>query len=392
MRRTDSPQRVTPSPTLLHRPPTPPTPPPRRCDTPTSRITRITPSPTFDKAENLARLKDTTMKLSRVVTPPPILSNQIPEKKSEIVESPTTFHRQIKIDSQTLDASETLTNTQRIDTRVNEFHVLELNSTPSSSNNHMTQDQNESDPNKEKDEPLREDLSGLVNKFEFPEEKLAERVHGGTESADCDEERTNILQKEKPSFNIQALKDVFKLGEQISSFKVEEKDQEEFLSSLSETAADTSKPESPGESKRGSRQSTPLPFQKNKAETVPAPPGPFSETKTITEHFSNVDEFGNKVTGTLTAFTQHSESISTQQVPFSYADVVKRKAAKGTETYDEDATEQLLRNFHKTWTESEVVFKNLGYTVSEEATSQAESRQMEKASSVQGLSLLPRCV
>ncbi|KAF7215900.1 xin actin-binding repeat-containing protein 2 isoform X2 [Nothobranchius furzeri] len=438
MRRTDSPQRVTPSPTLLHRPPTPPTPPPRRCDTPTSRITRITPSPTFDKAENLARLKDTTMKLSRVVTPPPILSNQIPEKKSEIVESPTTFHRQIKIDSQTLDASETLTNTQRIDTRVNEFHVLELNSTPSSSNNHMTQDQNESDPaedpddfepsaasvkekrnffeeaqkaernkvyvrkepititerlgpeielceddskNKEKDEPLREDLSGLVNKFEFPEEKLAERVHGGTESADCDEERTNILQKEKPSFNIQALKDVFKLGEQISSFKVEEKDQEEFLSSLSETAADTSKPESPGESKRGSRQSTPLPFQKNKAETVPAPPGPFSETKTITEHFSNVDEFGNKVTGTLTAFTQHSESISTQQVPFSYADVVKRKAAKGTETYDEDATEQLLRNFHKTWTESEVVFKNLGYTVSEEATSQAESRQMEKASS-----------
>ncbi|KAE8299351.1 Xin actin-binding repeat-containing protein 2 [Larimichthys crocea] len=53
IRRTDSPQRVTPSPTLLHRPPTPPTPPPRRCDTPTSRLTRITPSPTFDRAENL---------------------------------------------------------------------------------------------------------------------------------------------------------------------------------------------------------------------------------------------------------------------------------------------------------------------------------------------------
>ncbi|CAG12361.1 unnamed protein product, partial [Tetraodon nigroviridis] len=99
-RRTDSPQRVTPSPTLLQRPFTPPTPPPRRCDTPTTCITRITPSPTFDRAENLPRLKDATAKLSRGVTPPPsLIPQQISEKKSGIVELPATFQRQIKLDS-----------------------------------------------------------------------------------------------------------------------------------------------------------------------------------------------------------------------------------------------------------------------------------------------------
>uniref|UniRef100_A0A8K9Y4Q4 Xin actin binding repeat containing 2b n=1 Tax=Oncorhynchus mykiss TaxID=8022 RepID=A0A8K9Y4Q4_ONCMY len=39
-RRTDSPQRITPSPILAHRPATPPTPPPRKSETPTTRINR----------------------------------------------------------------------------------------------------------------------------------------------------------------------------------------------------------------------------------------------------------------------------------------------------------------------------------------------------------------
>ncbi|XP_024863445.1 xin actin-binding repeat-containing protein 2 isoform X2 [Kryptolebias marmoratus] len=447
IRRTDSPQRVTPSPTLLHRPPTPPTPPPRRCDTPTSRITRITPSPTFDKAENLARLKDTTAKLSRVVTPPPLLTSPIPEKKSEIVESPATFHRQIKIDSQVPEASEILTGIQKPkESFFEEVQQNDINGTQDSNVNdilsrsetHVPAAENEPDlteeshddelssasvkekkeffeeaqktemkkvymrkepimiserlgpeleeweaenKNKEKDEPLRADVSGLVNKFESPEEKLAVSLRCDTESTDCDEGSANILEQEMPTFNIQAIKNVFELGEQISSFREEKRDQEELVSSLSKTTADTSKRESPLETKGGSRQSTPLPFQKTEAETVPAQPSGFSETKTVTEHFSNVDEFGNKVTGTVTAVAQHSESISTQQTPFSYADVVKRKAAKRTETYDEDATERLLRNFHKTWTESEAVFKNLGYTVSEETTSQLVSHQMETVSS-----------
>jgi len=127
------------------------------------------------------------------------------------------------------------------------------------------------------------------------------------------------------------------------------KNWEELVSSLSETTTDTSKRERPQDAKGGSRQSTPLPPQKNEADTVPAQPSGFSETKSITEHFSDVDEFGNKVTGMVTSVTERSESVSTQPTPFSYADAVKRKAARRTETYDEDATDKLLKNFHKTW-------------------------------------------
>ncbi|XP_019945660.2 xin actin-binding repeat-containing protein 2 isoform X2 [Paralichthys olivaceus] len=421
-RRTNSPQRVTPSPTLLHRPPTPPTPPPRRCDTPTSRLTRITPSPTFDRAENLARLKDTTAKLSRGVTPPPLLSpQQISEKKSEIVEPPASFHRQIKIESQvgeaqTLTANETQSESETQAPLCPFNPDLEEDSEPSSASvkekreffeeaqkaeikktyvrkepiailERLGPDMEESiaeNKNKEKDELPRAELSGLVNKFESSEEKmyfkkelipLKERLHNDTEGTDCDEEKVDILEQGMPSFDIQAIKNVFELGELSSSFREEKKDQEEPESSLRETTADTSKRERPQETRGGSRQSTPLPLQKHEAEAVPAEPSAFSETKSITEHFSNVNEFGNEVIGTRTAVTEHSESASTQQVPFSYADAVKKKAAavRRTETYDEDATEKLLRNFHKTWTESETVFKSLGYTVSEETTAQVLS-------------------
>ncbi|KAM7407494.1 hypothetical protein PAMA_003291 [Pampus argenteus] len=459
-RRTDSPQRVTPSPTLLHRPPTPPTPPLRRSDTPTSRLTRITPSPTFDRAENLARLKDTTAKLSRGVTPPPLLPpQQIWEKKSEIVESPASFHRQIKIESQVTEAYKTSGTTTKSlseeaqQAEANSANVekdsanisegLNANDIQSKSETHLPLCQNapdfaeasdtselssasvkekreffeeahkaeinktyvrkepiaiperlgpdmdeceEENKSKEKDEIPRMDLTSLVSKFELPEEKisirkelipLAVQLHNDTESTDCDKDNSDILEQELPTFDIQAIKTMFEMGEQSCSFREEKKHQEEEeeVSSLSETTVDTSKRESPPEG--GSRQSTPLPLRKNEVETVPA----VSETKSITEHFSDVDEFGNKVTGTWTAVTKHSESTSSQRVPFSYADAVKRKAAavKRTETYDEDATENLLRNFHKTWTESETVFKSLGYSVSEEATSQVVSHQTKIA-------------
>ncbi|XP_035860220.1 xin actin-binding repeat-containing protein 2 isoform X2 [Sander lucioperca] len=464
-RRTDSPQRVTPSPTLLHRPPTPPTPPPRRCDTPISRLTRITPSPTFDRAENLARLKDTTAKLSRGVTPPPLLPQQISERKSEIVESPASFHRRIKIESQHVEASGTSIATEKPkkclsgeaqQADVNSAYVEEdqaniseslyANEIQNSIECHMPSDpdlidsSDISEPssvsfkekreffeeaqkaeinktyvrkepiaiperlgtdmedceaenkNKEKDELPRADLHGLVNKFESPEDNffsrkevipLTEWLHNDTESTDDDKEKEDILEQEMPTFDIQDIKNVFELGEESSSLRELKKDREETVSSLSETTADTSKRESPPETKRGSRQSTPLPPQKTEVETVPAEPSAFSETKSITEHFSNVDEFGNKVTGTRTAVTAHSESVSTQRAPFSYADAVKKQAAamKQTETYDDDATDKLLSNFHKTWTESESVFKSLGYTISEETTSQVVSHQTNIVSS-----------
>uniref|UniRef100_A0A8C6WIS5 Uncharacterized protein n=1 Tax=Neogobius melanostomus TaxID=47308 RepID=A0A8C6WIS5_9GOBI len=412
------------SPTLLHRPLTPPTPPPRRSDTPTSRLIRITPSPTFDRAENLARLKDTTAKLSRGVTPPPILTTQVSEKKSEILES-ASIHNQIKADNQVTESRTAVTDKNDL---TKQIEGMLLNTIQSTGDAHLPDPDDEEiseltfasvrekkeffeeaqkakinktyvrkeqisiperlGPDMEEecvaevveieDELPRADLSSLLNRFKSVDEKtyakkeaipLAERLHNDSDNTDKDK-----AEQEMPCFDIRAIKNVFELSEQTET------------AGPTETAADTSKRESTKERKPASQPGSPHPPQRKQVESVLVEPSGFSETKTITEHFSDVDEFGNQVSGTSTAVTQHSES--TQRVPFSYADAVKRKAAKQTETYDEDSTEKLLRNFHKTWTESETVFKSLGYTVSSE-TSQVLSEQTDSNSEVRVLHGLP---
>ncbi|KAG7280404.1 hypothetical protein CRUP_028144 [Coryphaenoides rupestris] len=486
-RRTDSPQMVTSSPILLYRPATPPTPPPRRSDTPTLRITRITPSPTFDRVESLARLKDTTAKLSRGVTPPPILQPQpVTEKRSEIVASPVSFHRQIKIESQTVVVSETLdkkaecknekkvgkdheqekpvderpkadvnpvnieNNTNAavdksadaIQVRVTEstvdvgwsFHDIELDANPTSEQAVLSvkdkkvlfeeaqkaeinktyvrknpidiperlgpevEDFDMGHEEKEIDEPPRVDLSSLVNRFEISEERvytrkepisLSEHLDNETQVAEANKtSNIDILEQEIAVFDIQAIKNVFKLDEQCSMPKTEKSHQDVVVlnsaidrprSKNHQHSRESSRPSS----RQSSRQNTPVHSQRDVAHTESSEPTGCSETSVTTEHFSNVNQFGNKTVGTKTVKTvsESSESISDIKVPFSYADVVKRKAAKRTETYDEASTEELLRNFHKTWTESETVFKSLGYCVTEEKTSEVVTQLTESESS-----------
>uniref|UniRef100_A0A3P8VFJ0 Xin actin binding repeat containing 2 n=1 Tax=Cynoglossus semilaevis TaxID=244447 RepID=A0A3P8VFJ0_CYNSE len=359
--------------------------------TPTSRITRITPSPTFDRAENLARLKDTTAKLSRGVTPPPLLSQQqISEKKSEIVESPASFHRQIKVESQVVDiplssfekSIKTFSDEAHQDTDFDKREFFE-EAQKAEVNKTYVRKEPISIP-----ERLGPDLEEIMVENDKEKDELI-RLQVDTKSTDCDEKEEDPFKERVPTFDFQVIKNIFGQGEQSFSFREEgEKDKEEPQSSLSEKTVDTSKLEKTQGTKEKSRQSTPLPVTKYEVEAAPADPSGFSEAKSITEHFSNLDEFGNQVTGTRTAVTMHSESVTTNQAPFSYADVVKRKAlpVRQTETCDEDATERLLRNFHETWTESEAVFKSLGYTISEESTSQVTSHQLSEVRAVHGMS------
>ncbi|XP_029702680.1 xin actin-binding repeat-containing protein 2 isoform X3 [Takifugu rubripes] len=423
-RRTDSSQRVTPSPTLLHRPSTPPTPPPRRCDTPTTRLTRITPSPTFDRAENLPRLKDATAKLSRGVTPPPpLMPQQISEKKSGIVELPATFHRQIRLDSHLLDAAVTSAETEKAkksfpgmaQADVNSQHmekdqadtsevviatkIQSRSETPTRVCERDTRDADVSEPScatvkekrqffeeaqkaeinktytrkeptaipkrldpdfekcgeekkkKEKDELSKVDMLTFANNFESPEGKLdlmkdlmslTDWLENDAGMVESNKEKADILEQEIQTFDIQAVKNVFELGEQISSHREKKKSEEQPLSDLTGLTEAASKQQSSQETIRPSQKST----SEHVVETVGAENTPaFTERKSVTEHFSNVDEF------------------------------VKRKTVSRRETCDADATENLLRNFHQTWAESETVFKSLGYTVSEETTSQLVSHQ-----------------
>ncbi|XP_051937847.1 xin actin-binding repeat-containing protein 2 [Hippocampus zosterae] len=412
VRRTDSPHRVTPSPTPLHRPATPPTPPPRRCDTPTSRLTRITPSPTFDLAENLPRLKDATAKLSRGVTPPPLITPQpISERKSEIVETPASFHRQIKLEVvrgsdeppeknaiEAIVGNETQSNsdvkpplghdvaddTSELalasfqerkaffeEAQKAESEKFYIRKEPIAIPERLgpeSEDSDEENPRKQKEDPPKVDFSAFVIQFESTDktaigEELRPLPNHGED---------RISERALPVFDIQALKNVFETGEQKFSFDERKGVREEPASSRREASVDASKLESPPEMQGGLNRSSALPPHENLLEIVRTDPSAPSESKSITEHFSSVDVLGIKVT--TTSVSQQSGSASRQPAPFSYADAVKRKPAaappRPTQTRRaEDAGEKLPMNVHQTRHECQAVGKSVGYAVLDVAAS-----------------------
>ncbi|XP_064183515.1 xin actin-binding repeat-containing protein 2 isoform X2 [Anguilla rostrata] len=389
IRKTDSPQRVAPSP-----PPMPPTPPPRRSETPSSQISRATPSPTFSRADKLAKLKDTTAMLSqRASPPPPQQSAQFVEKKAEIVESPTSFHRQIKIETSVMETSETSDPSASASVKdkkdfFEEAQKAEVNKTymrkePINIPERLGLDVEEMEKEeKEKEELPRVDLSQLVNKFESPEQKvyvrkepilIAERLGTDLEETDTQEDKKVTLMEEIPTFSIKAIRTVFETTKKSSQAKEQDDKQEAVEPDImtdGSKQADSSGPE------KGSRLSSPLPVHHEEKKEESIEPTGLSETKSVSEQFSSADKFGNKLSGSRSSTTvsKHAESVVTRRAPPTYADVVKGKVPV-LDVPAEDSPEELLKNFHKTWTDSQNVFKSLGYTISEERTSRVVSHQ-----------------
>ncbi|KAG9340858.1 hypothetical protein JZ751_020051 [Albula glossodonta] len=407
-RRTDSPQRVAPSP-----PPMPPTPPPRRSETPTSRMSRATPSPTFNRAEKLAKLKDTTAKLSqRESTPPPQCSVEITDKKAEIVESPASFHRQIKIEThimEMLETSELSAESLSVKDKKDFFEEAqkaEVNKTyvrkdPINIPERLGPDVEETEkPETEKEEVPRVDLSQLVNKFESPEQKvyvrkepiIIERMGSEMEETDTQEDKKVTEAEEMPTFSIKALKNVFETTESSSQAKEQKNKQEVLKPEQSEIMTDGSKQENSSEQEKGSAQSSPLPVLQEAKREESIDPTVFSESKSVSEQFSSVDQFGNKISGSRssTSVSKHEESVVTRRAPPTYADVVRGKVPV-LDISAETSPEELLQNFHKTWTDTQNVFKSLGYTISEERTSQVVSQQEQTVMTVQESDLCQVC-
>ncbi|XP_042587788.1 xin actin-binding repeat-containing protein 2-like [Cyprinus carpio] len=356
-KRTDSPQRAAPSPSL-----TPPTPPPRKSETPSSRLSRASPSPSSSRADSLTRLRNATATLSRGASPDPVPHLVVaPGKKSEIVEFPAMFQRQIKIDSKhveegTLGSSETQVVTVEVNiANVSGDAIIIPESAVKAKENLST-----------------DDLSGQAKTIETSEGKVCirkdpvdntEKPGRETDDLELDTEKKARQQEDMAAFNIKDIKNVFEMSEQSSFIKEQQNKQEEQESRVSEIASEGSKPELPPEREQCSQLSSPLLVRKDVKEDKSVDPTGFSETKTVTEHYSSVDEFGTRIIGSrsTTAVSTQSQSVTMQRVPFSYADAVKKKTSEVTVS-PEASAEELMKNFHKTWTESESVFKSLGVT------------------------------
>ncbi|XP_062862010.1 xin actin-binding repeat-containing protein 2 [Trichomycterus rosablanca] len=372
-RRTDSPQRVAPSP-----PPMPPTPPPRRSETPTSRLTRASPSPTRGRADSLTRLREVTARLSRGPSPDPG-PHPVPVtgKKSEIVEIPATFHRQIKSDSMAVeeaiirekykDSSEDVDKTA-VSIKTQE---IELNKTFAQKDlsKCLGIQTKECLKMPAKEGQLEANWSA-ENKINTSKESTYNTKQPGQETKRPELEKEKATKQEDiPDFNISVVKNTFETDEQSSSIKGRKNKQEEQASRVKEITSESSKHEPQHTFPQSSQQTSPLPLRKETTlEKSVDPPG-FSQTQTITEHYSAVHDSGTRITETRssTTISKHSENVVSQSVPISYADAVKKKAPEA-KVSPEASAEELMKKFHKMWTDSETVFKSLGCSVSDQSS------------------------
>ncbi|XP_072241802.1 uncharacterized protein xirp2a isoform X2 [Leuresthes tenuis] len=353
-RRVESPLRVTPSP-----PPWTPPPPPRKSFTPTSAFSRATPSPTLSRSEKLVKLKDA--KLSRGMTPPPPMP--VPEFFVAEREQSSPFGDRETLDERGERGLEDVTEMgDSMMTVRDKKSFFEEAQKAEVSKTYMRKDPidipERLGPDSEeatgivsidllKEDLPRVDLSKLVNRFESSQPKIysrkepiviAERL--GSDTEDAEAEAQTPRSEEVPSFNVKAIKDVFETGEHSSQAARELREQIERRESES---------------------------------AFPEPVG-HSETTSVTEQFYSVDDFGNMTTETRSEM--HSGSSLVRGNPPSYADVVRGRVPTVGEA-PEASTEDLLKSFQQSWAESEGVLQNLGFSVTEQRTSQIVTRQQE---------------
>lgn len=298
-------------------------------------------------------------------------------KKSEIVESPATFHRQIKIESKSAEKKRVKETLRSFETAVVTGEVINASVSGDAVNilerlGPNTEDAKSESAVKEKENLPMVELSGLAQTIETSQKKVGirkdpvdktEKPGRKTEDLEPDMEKKASQQEDIPAFNVKDIKNVFEMSEQSSPIKALQNKQEEQQSRVSEIASEGSKPELPPEREQCSQLSSPPPVHKDVKVDKSVDPTGFSETKAFSENYSSVDEFGTKIIGSrsTTTVSKHTQSVTTQRVPFSYADAVKKKTSE-VKVSPEASAEELMKNFHKTWAESEIVFKSLGVT------------------------------
>ncbi|KAM8903441.1 uncharacterized protein xirp2a isoform 2-T3 [Spinachia spinachia] len=344
-RKIDSQLRVTPSPPPFKAVSTPP-PLPCRSHTPTTAF-RATPSPTLCRSEKLTKLRDTTSKLSHSMTPPPtapalecIFSESERCSPFKDREPPTERCVEGLLDmTEMVDSMMTVRDKKsffeeaqkvegsRMYTRKDPIDIPERLG-PDADEDAATMDLSKADLPKV-------DLSKLVNRFESPQPKvyerkepivITERLGSDTEDAEPDLPRTD----EVHSFNVKAIKNVFETGEHGS---------------------------------RAARELREI-IERREPEMSRPQAAAHSETTVVTELFCAVDD--------LTA--QRPGSSLARGNPPSYADVV-RGAAQTVDVPTDVSTEELLRSFQQSWAESQGVFQNMGFSVTEQRSSQLVTHQ-----------------
>ncbi|XP_043931536.1 xin actin-binding repeat-containing protein 2 isoform X1 [Protopterus annectens] len=403
-RRAESSQGTSASPTPhVQREATPPPPPPRRSETPVSRVHRssTSPSPTRSRTEQLAKLKDTTAKLSQGASqnrpPTPV---QVTEKKSEIIQSPASLRRQLKIESHVIETASTATApvsdseityglVKDIKEIFEEARRTEENrtygrKTPIDIPERLGPDNDEPDetPSKQTSDMPKIDLSELVDKFEKPREKLYgrkepfpvnERLASDSEE-DIEKKQGNVDQI--PTFDLKSVRSKFESTSQRQQIKPEKKkvgaEQKQLISDDNKSLQDLKGNyyewhDSVIKEDLFRTQTSPQMVHKKISDTGRSSPlHSYSERRSAHEQSAGSAKQRSQIAGSHSATAISSRggepTANYRYAPPSYEDVI---SGHMLDISADESTEELLRNFQRTWQESERVFKSLGYKVSD---------------------------
>ncbi|XP_019724092.1 xin actin-binding repeat-containing protein 2 isoform X1 [Hippocampus comes] len=358
-RRIESPLRGTPSPPPYKSVGTPP-PPPRKQYTATSTF-RATPSPTMSRSEKLIKVKDTTSKLSCNPTPPPhVAASEVfvdcGEQSSPRLRqaTPTVSNDQVLVNVPELGDSIITVKDKKCffeEARKAEVNKAYLRKDPIDIPERLEADTEENaqvlTADILKEDLPRVDMTKLVNKFESPKATvysrkepivITERLGGDAEETEADPHTPRT--EEVSTFNVKAIKNVFESGEHSSQAARDLREQ----------------------------------IEKREADFSHSKPVEQSEMSSLTERFCSIDDFGNMTRSEV--HSESSESSVTRGNPPSYADVVRGRVAPVAVSSDA-STEELLRNLQQSWSESQGSFQNVGFSVTEQRSSQIVTRQQE---------------
>ncbi|KAM6178759.1 xin actin-binding repeat-containing protein 2 [Rhynchocyon petersi] len=362
------------------------TPPPRRSpsQTPGTHRASTSPSPPRSRSEQLVKLKDTTAKLSRGTIPgPSITPVPIVEKRSEIITSPATLRRQIKIETRGKDSPPTIT----IPVDVN--HVASGSFRESMGAQEEVRKVEKREIYTHKDGPNSPkhvvpdtesfDAVEIIRKIEVPH--LSGRAQR-YEAANCTVQRAeNIINDHahdinrwfrelegSPVFEAKSTERVYANGEVNHNIKQESHAfcRENFGSTSLEN--------------RSFRDFSYRHPRELQGESTFLRPRVCSETRSLSERFSGMDAFESRVVESKTAGSSSSSSKASRlgfdikHAPPTYEDVIA-----GHSLDISDSPQELKRNFEKAWQESERVFKRVGYSSSEAAPAAMRSTFQEES-------------
>ncbi|XP_021048770.1 xin actin-binding repeat-containing protein 2 isoform X1 [Mus pahari] len=339
--------------------------------------TRASPSPPRSRSEQLVRLKDTTARLAKGTIPcSPGTPVPIVEKRSEVVMSPATLRRQIKIESRGGDSPPTITIPVSVNHVVSGSFRESVDAQEAVKKTEIKETYVHKDKMNSVSRAMPEtesyDAVEIIRKVEGPHlSEHTERFEATNQRAERflngHENEINRWFREfenDPVFRAKTERRAYANGEINHNMKQESHTfcKEEFGLASSETANFTG-------------------FSYRHPQLPAMQPRVHAEARSLNEHFSSVDAFDSQIVGSkvATASSRSTEAgrsgFDFKHAPPTYEDVIAGHILDVA-----DSPTNLRRNFQKTWQESERVFQRLGYETSDaHATEMSRAFQEESA-------------